>query len=349
MIQVEDEKMIFLDANAFYSYYGRSKLGMTSEPVDEKRLKKYLDQQSEKSLPTSVYIEIMTHFRNNPKVLQSLLEFRYAKGLPLFNNIPDYVVSEDEITSVAYMDQVALKNYADRLLKSKIQIESKFTLLFFEITKDLYAHYKLEMTDGLSKKNKDAILGYIGRVAYKEYQNLLEERIKEELQSGYDENKEKKVLKDFYIQELNEACVLTNIIIQGSNGDLLLTKDGTIGKVAYISDLNRPATLNSGVFVVKPITDAYTAHFMFYVLESSVFKEFLQQLSAGSTINHLYQKDLVKFDLYVPPTTEEQEAIAGILFDMDLDIYKLEEKLSKYQKIKLGMMDELLTGKVRLV
>lgn len=85
--------MIFLDANAFYSYYGRSKLGMTSEPVDEKRLKKYLDQQSEKSLPTSVYIEIMTHFRNNPKVLQSLLEFRYAKGLPLFNNIPDYVVS----------------------------------------------------------------------------------------------------------------------------------------------------------------------------------------------------------------------------------------------------------------
>lgn len=58
-------------------------------------------------------------------------------------------------------------------------------------------------------------MGYIGRVAYKEYQNLLEERIKVELQSGYDENKEKKVLKDFYIQELNEACVLTNIIIQG--------------------------------------------------------------------------------------------------------------------------------------
>lgn len=145
---------------------------------------------------------------------------------------------------------------------------------------------------------------------------------------------------DRYVQDPN---------IQVSNGDLLLTKDGTIGKVAYISDLNRPATLNSGVFVVRPITDAYTAHFMFYALESSVFKEFLQQLSAGSTINHLYQKDLVKFDLYVPPTTEEQEAITGILFDMDLDIYKLEEKLSKYQKIKIGMIDELLTGKVRLV
>lgn len=137
--------------------------------------------------------------------------------------------------------------------------------------------------------------------------------------------------------------------IQVSNGDLLLTKDGTIGKVAFVTDLKRPATLNSGVFLVKPITDAYTAHFMFYVLESSVFKDFLQQLSAGSTINHLYQKDLVKFDLFVPPTKEEQEAIAGILFDMDCDIHKLEEKLSKYQKVKQGMMEELLTGKVRLV
>jgi type I restriction enzyme S subunit len=145
---------------------------------------------------------------------------------------------------------------------------------------------------------------------------------------------------DRYVQDSN---------IQVSNGDLLLTKDGTIGKVAFVSDLKRPATLNSGVFLVKPITDAYTARFMFYVLESSVFKNFLQQLSAGSTINHLYQKDLVKFDLYVPPTKEEQEAIAGILFDMDCDIHKLEEKLSKYQQVKQGMMEELLTGKVRLI
>lgn len=145
---------------------------------------------------------------------------------------------------------------------------------------------------------------------------------------------------DRYVQDPN---------IQVTDGDLLLTKDGTIGKVAYVTNLKRPATLNSGVFVVKPITDAYTAHFMFYVLESSVFKEFLQQLSAGSTINHLYQKDLVKFDLFVPPTIEEQGAISEILFDMDSEIHKLEDKLNKYEEVKQGMMEELLTGKVRLV
>ena len=58
---------------------------------------------------------------------------------------------------------------------------------------------------------------------------------------------------------------------------------------------------------------------------------------------------MVNIDLYVPPTKEEQEAIAGILFDMDSDIHRLEKKLSKYQKIKQGMMEELLTGKVRLM
>jgi len=57
----------------------------------------------------------------------------------------------------------------------------------------------------------------------------------------------------------------------------------------------------------------------------------------------------MKFDLFVPPTKEEQEAIADILFDMDSDIHKLEEKLSKYQKIKQGMMEDLVTGKVRLI
>lgn len=67
--------MLFLDANAFYSYYGRSRLGMSSSPVDEERLKKHLDSRNDKSIPTSVFIEVVTCFRNNPKLLRELLEF----------------------------------------------------------------------------------------------------------------------------------------------------------------------------------------------------------------------------------------------------------------------------------
>ena len=49
------------------------------------------------------------------------------------------------------------------------------------------------------------------------------------------------------------------------------------------------------------------------------------------------------------PEKREREEIVEIMGDIDLEIHKLEEKLSKYQKVKQGMMEELLTGKVRLV
>ena len=52
---------------------------------------------------------------------------------------------------------------------------------------------------------------------------------------------------------------------------------------------------------------------------------------------------------YYHPQWGAERPIRGILFDMDCGIHKLEEKLSKYQKVKQGMMEELLTGKVRLV
>lgn len=50
----------------------------------------------------------------------------------------------------------------------------------------------------------------------------------------------------------------------------------------------------------------------------------------------------------VPPY-EEQKAIAQILSDMDSEIESLEQKLSKYKTIKQGMMQELLTGRIRLI
>ena len=137
--------------------------------------------------------------------------------------------------------------------------------------------------------------------------------------------------------------------IQLTNGDVLITKDGTIGKVALVDGLNKPATLNSGVFVVRPINNAYSARFLYYVLESRVFRDFLDMLSAGSTIVHLYQKDLVNFSFMAPATLDEQEAIASIIYDMDCEIREFEDKLHKYKKIKQGMMNDLLTGKIRLV
>ena len=137
--------------------------------------------------------------------------------------------------------------------------------------------------------------------------------------------------------------------IQVKENDVLVTKDGTIGKVAFITNVPKPATLNSGVFVIRPIEQSFYPEFFYYILLSEHFEKFLTQLSAGSTINHLYQKDFVYFEFQAPKTIEEQTHIATILSDMDAEIAALETKLAKYKQVKQGMMQELLTGRIRLV
>ena len=54
-------------------------------------------------------------------------------------------------------------------------------------------------------------------------------------------------------------------------------------------------------------------------------------------------------EILLPPTLTEQKAIAEILSDMDAEIEAIEQKRDKYKAIKQGMMQELLTGKTRLV
>jgi type I restriction enzyme S subunit len=136
--------------------------------------------------------------------------------------------------------------------------------------------------------------------------------------------------------------------IQLRDGDVLLTKDGTIGKVGYVENIDAPATLNSGVFVIRPIGAAFTPLFLFYILTSRIFDEFLAKITAGSTIVHLYQKDFITFDFFAP-SIEEQTTIATILSDMDAEINALQQKRDKTAQLKQGMMQELLTGRIRLV
>lgn len=137
--------------------------------------------------------------------------------------------------------------------------------------------------------------------------------------------------------------------IQLQNNDILITKDGSLGKAALVQGLTKPATLNSGIFVIRPLQDAYDPVFVYQILSSFVFKNFLDRLSAGSTIIHLYQKDVGKFEFLLPPTIVEQKAIAEALSEMDSDIAALENKLTKYRQVKQGMMQQLLTGKIRIL
>lgn len=136
--------------------------------------------------------------------------------------------------------------------------------------------------------------------------------------------------------------------IQIKQGDVLITKDGTIGKVAFLNEIPMQGTLNSGVFVIRPKNhDKIDSVFLSLIFKSFWFDSFLEQITSGSTIVHLYQKDFVKFNFPLP-SKEEQTAIANVLSSMDKEIETLNTKLEKYRNLKTAMMQQLLTGKIRL-
>ncbi|RJQ23177.1 MAG: restriction endonuclease subunit S [Nitrospiraceae bacterium] len=120
--------------------------------------------------------------------------------------------------------------------------------------------------------------------------------------------------------------------IQLRENDLLITKDGTIGKVAIVRNLNERATLNSGVFVVRPERKEYVTPFMYWALQSPVFSEYVNYTSKGSTINHLYQETFFNLP-FILPEIDEQTAIAAYLDEKIVQIDTL--TANKQNLIKL--------------
>jgi type I restriction enzyme S subunit len=114
--------------------------------------------------------------------------------------------------------------------------------------------------------------------------------------------------------------------------DLLVTKDGSIGKLALVRGRPGPATLNSGIFVTRPISNEYSNAFLYYVLDSNVFADFVNFRSSGTTIDHLYQNVFVDFAFPMPPL-DVQRAIADFL---DRETAKIDDLVGrKAQMVRL--------------
>lgn len=129
--------------------------------------------------------------------------------------------------------------------------------------------------------------------------------------------------------------------IQLHEHDLLITKDGTIGKTAVVIDCPEKATLNSGVFVVRAINSEVVPEFLHYILHSHWFDLFVRNVLTGSTIKHLNQEKFYKFS-FEAPDVPTQKKIVEILESIDDVIDKTREVAQKYSSIKLGLMQRLL-------
>lgn len=134
----------------------------------------------------------------------------------------------------------------------------------------------------------------------------------------------KYVSKERYLQDEN---------IQVKNGDILITKDGTLGKVAFVQELHMPATLNAGVFVLTGLSNEVNNRFLYQYLCTEKLMMYAEKTSTGGTIQHLNQGVLVNFPIPIPPL-KEQKRIAQSLFDMDTLIAKSEQAIKKYRALK---------------
>ena len=122
-----------------------------------------------------------------------------------------------------------------------------------------------------------------------------------------------------------------------------------VGMCAVLAQDVRDVFLNSFCFGFRfrdgaPADGLYLAYFF----RSREGRELLKSLAQGATRYNLSKTALLKV-VFPLPQRPEQTAIATILSDMDAEIAALETKLSKARQIKQGMMQELLTGRIRLI
>lgn len=136
-----------------------------------------------------------------------------------------------------------------------------------------------------------------------------------------------------------------------TRGDIVFACSGEtkeeIGKCAAFIG-NEVAYAGGDLIIFSP-TDGYDSLFLAFELNAPFCSSQKAAAGQGDAVVHIRQNSLAELVVHMPITLAEQQAIASVLSDMDAEIAALEAKRAKYESVKKGMMQELLTGKTRLV
>ena len=132
-----------------------------------------------------------------------------------------------------------------------------------------------------------------------------------------------------------------------SNGDFLFARSGAIGRYGIVED-GTEAVFGSYIIRFKFDKNKILNRFFGYLYETSIIWKQLQAITQGSSNININANNIKALKIPLPKL-EEQQAIATILSDMDAEIAALEQKRDKTRALKQGMMQELLTGKTRLI
>ena len=137
--------------------------------------------------------------------------------------------------------------------------------------------------------------------------------------------------------------------------DILVTKDGTIGKIGYVDKLPSPTTVNSSILVVRPNVTIFPKY-LFYYFRSHFFQKIVQEKIKGIAIPHLFQYDIKKFHLLIAPLPEQHRIVSkieSIFAQIDACRSKLEKLVSQTQsaqgslaQLKNSILKQAFEGKL---
>lgn len=127
-------------------------------------------------------------------------------------------------------------------------------------------------------------------------------------------------------------------------GDIIMSMIGTVGSAVLLLDEPKFCIKNVALFKPKKVS----GEFLVQLIRSKIFQDYLEDSMDGGIQKFVSLGTLRNMEISLP-SEREQTAIATILSDMDTEIQALEQRLGKTRQIKQGMMQELLTGKTRLI
>lgn len=188
---------------------------------------------------------------------------------------------------------------------------------------------------------------YLGKVADFEHGYGLSK-------SDLDENGQRKCIHygqlfTEYKESINEikfkTNVDTNLVYSKENDVLMPTSDVTPRGLATASCIKEDGVVLGGGILIIRLHKGYEGLFLSYFITQN--KNEILKLTKGSTVFHIYDTDLSNLEILFPKYEEQQE-ITNVLSDMDKEIEELKKKRDKYKMIKEGMMQQLLTGRIRL-
>ena len=123
------------------------------------------------------------------------------------------------------------------------------------------------------------------------------------------------------------------------NGDIIFSKDGSLGNPALVSNLKGEATINSTMMLVR-LDKKVSSQFFYQVLTSSVFQKLIYLKVSGSSIPHLFQADMQDFRFFAP-CIEEQQAIGAYFSNLDNLIVAHQDKISQLETLKKKLLQDM--------